>query len=145
MDIGLAATTMDSNDEGLHKVPTMRNVDKRRGDGFKKAYGHNGWFKSLESLVHFYNTADLTGATAASFGVTTCPEGVETEKDALALNCWPEPEFDNRIDRTQIGNLFMTAEDEAALVSYLKTLTDTSTAKAPKPFNQSAFDKGQPF
>jgi len=26
---------------------------------FVKAYGHNGYFKSLEETVHFYNTRDL--------------------------------------------------------------------------------------
>ena len=24
-----------------------------------KAYGHNGYFKSLEEIVHFYNTRDV--------------------------------------------------------------------------------------
>src|SRR5690606_36998507 len=48
---------------GMHKTPTLRNVDKRPYKGFVKAYTHNGWFKSLESLVHFYNTSDVDGAT----------------------------------------------------------------------------------
>src|SRR5450756_2319783 len=38
---------------GKHKVPTLRNVDKRPYPGFIKAYGHNGYFKSLEQIVHF--------------------------------------------------------------------------------------------
>src|SRR5665811_1893190 len=47
---------------GKHKVPTLRNVDKRPYLGFVKAYGHNGYFKSLKEIVHFYNTRDVPGA-----------------------------------------------------------------------------------
>ncbi len=44
---------------GKQKVPTLRNVDKRPAKRFVKAYGHNGYFKSLEEIVHFYNTRDV--------------------------------------------------------------------------------------
>ncbi len=47
---------------GKHKVPTLRNVDLRPARHFVKAYGHNGYFKSLEEIVHFYNTRDVPGA-----------------------------------------------------------------------------------
>jgi cytochrome c peroxidase len=40
------------------RVPTLRNVDKRPDPTFVKAYGHNGYFKSLKEIVHFYNTRD---------------------------------------------------------------------------------------
>jgi len=127
----------------------LRNVDKRRGKGFVKAYTHAGWFKSLESLVHFYNTSTIGGATAESFGVTRCPDDVLTEKDALAQNCWPEPEFDAPngapVIRAFIGNRNLSLAEEAAIVSYLKALTDIPTAKAPKPFDLKKYDKGQPF
>ena len=43
---------------GNFKTPTLRNVAKGVSANFKKAYTHNGWFKSLGSLVHFYNTRD---------------------------------------------------------------------------------------
>jgi cytochrome c peroxidase len=46
---------------GKFKVPTLRNVDKRPNTSFVKAYGHNGYFKSLEDIVHFYNTRDVAG------------------------------------------------------------------------------------
>lgn len=36
-----------------HKVPTLRYVDLRPDENFLKAYGHNGYFKSLEGIVHF--------------------------------------------------------------------------------------------
>ncbi|MEN8132047.1 MAG: methylamine utilization protein, partial [Pseudomonadota bacterium] len=133
-NIGLAATTGDDGHKGDHKVPTLRNVDKRRGKGFKKAYAHNGWFKSLESIVHFYNTRDIKPA---------CDPGA-TEKDALAQDCWPAPEVDENVfGGPFIGNLGLTAEEEAALVAYLKTLTDIPTPKAPEPFDLSKFETGQ--
>ena len=44
---------------GKHKVPTLRNVDLRPSQEVVKAYGHNGYFKILEGIVHFYNTRDV--------------------------------------------------------------------------------------
>jgi cytochrome c peroxidase len=44
---------------GKQKVPTLRNVDRRPYPGFVKAYGHNGYFKTLKEIVHFYNTRDV--------------------------------------------------------------------------------------
>jgi cytochrome c peroxidase len=143
---------------GFFKTTTMRNVDKRKGEGFIKAYTHNGWFKSLESIVHFYNTAFLGGSipfppfnisyeatTAFTFGVTRCPDGIETERDALANNCWPAPAYANPLQggsptfgaplgRARFGGLQLTLEEEAAIVAYLKTLTDEYTPKQPKPY-----------
>ncbi len=115
---------------GNHKTPTLRNVDKRRSDGFKKAYTHNGWFKSLESLVHFYNTRDVKAP---------CDPDT-TEKDALAQGCWPAAEFPTtQAPGVIVGNLQLTVDEEAAIVSYLKTLTDIPTPKAPAPFNLKKF------
>ncbi len=146
-DLGIASHSgLDA--PGLHrpgffKTPTLRNVDKRKGNDFIKAYTHNGWFKSLESLVHFYNTGFVPGATAQAFGITRC-KGTVTEKEALAHNCWPFPEFPNANDPSGnragalgsplVGNLGMTADQEAALVAYLRTFTDTKTSKAPPPY-----------
>jgi len=45
--------------DGRFRVPTLRNVDKRPRPDFVKAYGHNGYFKSLKEIVHFYNTRDV--------------------------------------------------------------------------------------
>lgn len=131
---GLATTTGDYIHLGLHKTPTLRNVDKRHDEGFTKAYMHNGWFKSLESVVHFYNTRDIKPA---------CAPGA-TEKEALAQNCWPDPEIAaNLFGSPFIGDLDLTAEEEAAIVAYLKTFTDISTAKAPELFDLQKFYKGE--
>lgn len=138
---GVAATTGDDGDLGLHKTPTLRNVDKRRGKGFTKAYMHNGWFKSLESVVHFYNTRDIK---------PPCEDPGATEKDALAQNCWPAPEILENVFSAGvgggfdiIGNLGLTAAEEAAIVAYMKTFTDIPTAKAPAPFNLKKFESGR--
>ncbi|MDC0668016.1 cytochrome-c peroxidase [Nannocystis radixulma] len=123
----------DENLRGQHKTPTLRNVDKRPSKSFVKAYTHNGWFKSLESLVHFYNTADVTGATAAGFGITRCdPSESWTEAQALAANCWPEPEETGTLAIGGFfGDLALSDAEEDAIVAYLKTLTDTKTVKPP--------------
>ena len=86
---------------GKFKVPTLRNVDKRPSAGFVKAYGHNGYFKSLEEVVHFYNTRDVPGAL------------------------WPAPEYAATMNNIEVGKLGLTPAEEAAIVAFLKTLTDT--------------------
>jgi cytochrome c peroxidase len=133
---GLGGRTGNVDHLGLHKTPTLRNVDKRPKKSFVKAYTHNGWFKSLESLVHFYNTADVSsnGLTAASFGITPCDANQTwTEAAARAANCWPAPEETGTLAiGALIGNMGLTLEEEAALVAYLKTLSDLKTVKPPK-------------
>jgi cytochrome c peroxidase len=134
-DLGLAGHTGNPGHRGTFKTPSLRNVAKGTGEGFTKAYGHNGWFKSMESIVHFYNTGFIPGATAASFGITRCPDDVVTEKDALKNNCWPAPASDSLLAMPfLLGDLGLTLEDEAALIAYLRTLSDTYTPKAPKPY-----------
>ena len=99
---------------GKHKVPTLRNVDLKPYDAFVKAYGHNGYFKTLEGIVHFYNTRDV---------LETCP-GPYTEAQALAANCWPEPEVTENVNTAELGNLGLTPAEEAAIVAFLKALSD---------------------
>jgi cytochrome c peroxidase len=99
---------------GKVKVPTLRNVDLRPSAGFVKAYGANGYFKSLEAIVHFYNTRDV---------LARCP-GPYTEAEALKANCWPAPEVAANVNTVQLGNLGLSPSDEAAIVAYLKTLSD---------------------
>jgi cytochrome c peroxidase len=94
----------DEND-GKFRTPTLRNVDLRPGNGFTKAYMHNGVFKSLEEVVHFYNTRDVPGMN------------------------WAPPEFpynlnDELFEGLPIGNFELDDEAEAAIVAFLKTLSD---------------------
>jgi cytochrome c peroxidase len=89
---------MAAENMGKHKVPTLRNVAKGPGKGFPKAFMHNGVFKSLEEVVHFYNTRD-----------------VET---------WPAPEVAANVNTDELGNLGLTPDEEAAIVAFMKTLSD---------------------
>ena len=99
---------------GKHKVPTLRNIDKRPSSTFTKAYMHNGYFKTLKGLVHFYNTRDTKPA---------CP-GIYTEKRAIAENCWPGPEIKENVNIEELGDLKLSDKEEEAIVIFMKTLTD---------------------
>ena len=96
---------------GKHKVPTLRNVDKRPNPQFVKAYGHNGYFKSLKEFVHFYNTRDT---------LKRCKEGSPGEKQS----CWPAPEVSSNVNSSELGNLQLTDKEEDAIVAFMKTLSD---------------------
>jgi cytochrome c peroxidase len=85
---------------GKQKVPTLRNVDKKPGKGFTKAYMHNGVFKSLKEVVHFYNTRDVEGMN------------------------WPAPEVAGTVNSDELGNLGLTYSEEDAIVSFMQTLSD---------------------
>ncbi len=100
---------------GKHKVPTLRNVDRRIGDSFVRAYGHNGFFKSLEQVVHFYNTRDVEE--------------------------WPPPEVPQNVNIEELGNLHLAPDEEEALVAFLKTLTDrdTTAVLCPADYDHSGF------
>jgi cytochrome c peroxidase len=99
---------------GKHRVPTLRNVDKRPHSSFVKAYGHNGYFKSLKGIVHFYNTRDT---------LQQC-EGAYTEAEALAANCWPPPEVAENLNTSVVGDLGLDCEQEDAIVAFLGALSD---------------------
>jgi cytochrome c peroxidase len=100
---------------GKQKVPTLRNVGKRYGNGYPKAFSHNGYFKSLKSIVHFYNTRDVT---------PLCPDPFTTEKNALKKGCWPAPEVADNVNTDELGDLGLTDAEEDAVVAFLNTLSD---------------------
>ncbi len=102
----------DEND-GKFKVPTLRNVDLRPYEGFVKAFGHNGYFTSLEEIVHFYNTRDV---------LPTCGPGNVPEDEGVT--CWPEPEYAMNVNTAELGDLKLSPRQEAAIVAFLKTLSD---------------------
>ena len=89
---------------GKHRVPSLRNVDKRPGPGFTKAYGHNGYFKSVDEFVHYLNTRDVAGE-----GWHGIP--------------WPDPEISENMTN-HVGDLGLAPDEEASLVSFLRTLSD---------------------
>jgi cytochrome c peroxidase len=96
---------------GKYRTPTLRNVDKRPRPDFVKAYMHNGYLKTLQEVVHFYNTRDT---------LPRCKIGDPGEK----VTCWPPPEHPETINRRQLGNLRLTGQQESQIVAFLKTLTD---------------------
>jgi cytochrome c peroxidase len=89
---------MATENMGKHKVPTLRNVGNMGGNGFVKAYMHNGVFKSLKEVVHFYNTRDVED--------------------------WPESEVPVNVNTDESGNLGLTGEEEDAIVAFMMTLSD---------------------
>lgn len=125
-DLGLAEHTGVPGHDGDFRTPTLRNVDMRRGNGFPKAYMHNGYFKTLEQVVHFYNTATSK---------PVCQMSGASAEEAIANNCWPLAETPSVLPLTGlVGDLGLTSQEEAALVAYLKTLTDTEVVQAPLPY-----------
>jgi cytochrome c peroxidase len=111
-DLGLGAVVRDPTLRGAHKVPTLRNVDRRRVPGAPKAYMHNGVFKTLEEVVHFYNTRDV---------LAVCDSVPNPD---VGVNCWPAPEVAENVNTEELGDLKLTPTEERALVAYLRALTD---------------------
>lgn len=91
---------------GKHKVMTLRNIE------LTPPYAHNGVFATLEEIVHFYNTRDTlalcTDNNDPGFGVT----------------CWPAPEVPQNVNVDELGDLRLTADQEADIVAFMKTLSD---------------------
>lgn len=137
---------------GFFRTPTVRENGK--GDGsvdpaLVKAYGHNGYFKSLEGIINFYNTRDTKprcefvpieerrtsgGEEVANYDVVDPPIVDATEAEALAAGCWPEPEFPETASTFGgVGDLGLSAEEEAALVAYIRALTDNHIADREEP------------
>jgi cytochrome c peroxidase len=102
-----------SGEVGKMKVPTLRNVDLRPYPGAAKTYMHNGVFKSLEEVVRFYNTRDL---------LPTC--SAEALRSHWGDECWPAPEVGANMNTGELGNLGLTRDEEAAIVAFLRTLSD---------------------
>jgi cytochrome c peroxidase len=103
--------SLAAENNGRFQVPTLRNVDKRPNPNFVKAYGHNGYFKSLKSIVHFYNTRDV---------LRRCGTNDASE----STTCWPAPESTDNMNTKFVGRLGLSDEEENALVNFMQTLTD---------------------
>ncbi len=97
---------------GKHRVPTLRNLDLRPRPDFVKAFGHNGYFKTVSAVVHFYNTRDV---------LPVCESLAESEPNS---NCWPAPEIAENVNKEELGDLGLTREEEQDIVAFLKTLSD---------------------
>lgn len=93
VDIGLQATTNREEDMGKFRVPSLRNIENTA------PYGHNGYFKTLYDIVHFYNVRDVSN----EYPVAECPATVNKE---------------------ELGNLGLTREEEEYLIDFMKLLSD---------------------
>jgi cytochrome c peroxidase len=103
--------TLAPGNQGRIQVPTLRNVDKRPDAAFVKAYGHNGYFKSLKEIVHFYNTRDV---------LPRCQPHDPRE----GTGCWPAPESTANMNTKRVGNLGLSDAEEDAIVAFMTTLSD---------------------
>ncbi|HVT13909.1 MAG TPA: cytochrome c peroxidase [Fimbriimonadaceae bacterium] len=132
--------------DGAFKAPTLRNVDKRPYAGFVKSYMHNGVFKSLEEVVHFYNTRNLTTVPGEVIDFTK----PDPYAGLVGTPLWPHPEWpspitminpqglpnDNDVNSMggeQIGNMGLSDYDEQCIVAFLKTLSDGYVPPRRKP------------
>src|SRR5437660_107105 len=93
------------------QVPTLRNVDKRPNPDFVKAYTHNGYFTSLKTIVHYYNTRDV---------LPRC----KPKHPGEGTTCWPAPESTDNMNTKFMGRLGLSDAEEDALVA----LTTASVA-----------------
>lgn len=91
----------DVNLKGAFKVSSLRNV------AVTTPYMHNGIFKDLKTVVHFYNTRDVKDAINPETGMP-----------------WRSAEVDETKNTEELGDLKLTEKEEDALVAFLKTLTD---------------------
>jgi cytochrome c peroxidase len=111
VDKGLGGITGRTQDEGLFKVPSLRNIE------LTAPYMHDGRFATLEEVVEFYNSGVVAHPNlSAPLRVPSAPG--QPPGQPLRLN--------------------LTAEQKAALVAFLKTLTDLSVTTDPQlsdPFN----------
>jgi cytochrome c peroxidase len=123
---------------GLFVAPTTRNVDLRPNPKFVKAYFHNGWAKSLATVVHFYNKRniavnaagqevvfDLTVGPPAGFTPLFAPPEVLTNVNN------PAGTQSNTPGTAQVGNLGLSASQEADVVNFMRILSDGFTAPNP--------------
>lgn len=92
MDLGLGSQLRNPEEYGKFRVPTLRNI------ALTAPYGHNGYFKTLEEIVHFYNVRDVED--------------------------FPPAEYPETVNKDELGNLGLSQAEEAAIVAFLRTLTD---------------------
>ncbi|MEN9951382.1 MAG: methylamine metabolism protein [Bacteroidota bacterium] len=112
-DLGLGGFLATSNNptwraqaaanNGKFRTPTLRNVAKAQ------RFMHNGVLRSLEEVVHFYNTRDVPGA-----GFNGRP--------------WGTPDYPATMNVDgAVGNLGLTLTQEAQIVAFMRTLSDGYT------------------
>jgi cytochrome c peroxidase len=92
-------------------------VDLRPSDDFVKAYGHNGYFKSLEDIVFFYHWRAMMDNGCMGGGGMGMGGGMGCTGMA---DMFPPPEVDE--NRAQLG--MFPRPQVTNIVLFLKTLSD---------------------
>src|SRR6202171_5392585 len=124
---------------GPFKTPSMRGADKRPSPDFVKAYMHNGVFKSLKDVVHFYNKRNIAVDAAGKeiafdlrkgppSGYTPLfppPEVLDNVQNVVGMT--PSPATSATESNGQGVNLQLSAQQEGDLVNFLKILSDGDT------------------
>jgi cytochrome c peroxidase len=113
IDKGVGAISGLPQDEGLFKVPSLRNIE------LTAPYMHDGRFATLEQVVDFYSTGVVNHPNLSP--ALRNPPGSPGAGQPRRLN--------------------LTNAQKAALVAFLKTLTDTSVTTDEKfqdPFRYEA-------
>jgi cytochrome c peroxidase len=120
IDKGIGPVVNDESLRGAVKVPTLRNVALAPG-GAIKSYMHNGVFKSLEQVVHFYNTRDVLRPCEPG---EVAPNQAGLARMGFEPECWPAPEVADNVNEDELGDLGLTPKEEKAIVAFMKTLSD---------------------
>jgi cytochrome c peroxidase len=105
VDLGVGGVTGNTNQNGLFKVPSLRNI------ALTAPYMHDGRFTNLAQVVAFYSTGVVSNPNLS-------PPLLGPGGTPLRLN--------------------LSSAQQAALVAFLNTLTDTNLVTDPKlsdPFN----------
>jgi len=139
---------------GLFKASTVRNADQRPYPGFVRSYMHNGVFKSLAEVVHFYNKRSVAtnaagqevafdwqkGPPAGYTPIFAPPECMDYPANVQNIEALTPAQFaalppdaQTIANNGQVGNLQLTPQEEADLVSFLQTLTDGYVRPNPVP------------
>lgn len=111
VDLGVGGITGNPADNGKFKVPSLRNIE------LTAPYMHDGRFTNLEQVVEFYNSGVVDNPNLSPPMRAPTPPGAPPGA-VLRLN--------------------LTTQQKAALVAFLKTLTDPNLATNEKysdPFN----------
>jgi len=110
LDKGVGEVTGRTQDEGHFKAPSLRNIE------LTAPYMHDGRFATLEQVIDFYSSGVVAHPNLSGPLRTGSPA--------------PEPVTPLRLN--------LTTAQKAALVAFLKTLTDPSVTTDPRfqdPFN----------
>jgi cytochrome c peroxidase len=112
---------------GRFRTPSLRNVDLRPSEEFVKAYGHNGYFKSLQEIILFYSWRGLTmngglgmGGSGVDCGQGDMGGGGMGPEIMCNPNLFPPPEVDQNLTPMNHFNMM----DQTNILAFLKTLSD---------------------